>query len=95
MGPDAKVSTGYLAAASTSRSENMLYHPQAFLFGTTDLEMPTDVTFKARRTEDGISMRLLGQYNASTDSVLYRFDVLYGFKAIQPRFAVRQPILPS
>lgn len=81
-----------IGAANTSYSQNMAYHPQAFAFGTTDLELPGGLAFSARRTEDGISMRLIGQYDVSTDRVVYRFDVLYGIVTVQPRFAVRIPV---
>jgi hypothetical protein len=77
-----------LGTASAVYSQNLAYHPNAFAFGTVDLEMP-DVEFKARRVEDGISMRLVSQYDIKTNSTYFRLDLLSGIVAVEPRKACR------
>ncbi len=68
---------------------SVLFHKNAFCFGTADLIMPDDVSFKARRVKDGISMRMLRQYTISDDQMPCRIDVLYGFKTIRPTLACK------
>jgi len=78
----------FLGTASTAYPQNLAYHPNAFAFATVDLDMPP-VAFKARKVEDGISMRLVGQYDVNTDDTYYRLDLLHGIAVVQPRFASR------
>lgn len=78
----------FLGATSTVYPQNLAYHPHAFAFATVDMDMP-DVEFKARRTEDGISMRLVSQYDVKTDDTYFRLDLLHGIAVVQPRFASR------
>lgn len=78
----------FLGSASTAYPQNLAYHPNAYAFATVDLDMPP-VEFKARRTEDGISMRLVGQYDVNTDDTYYRIDLLHGIAVVQPRFGSR------
>jgi len=78
----------FLGTALAVYPQNLAYHPNAFAFATVDLDMPP-VEFKARRTEDGVSMRIVGQYDAMTDDTYYRIDLLHGIAVVQPRFASR------
>ncbi|MCP4308584.1 MAG: hypothetical protein GY788_27650 [bacterium] len=68
---------------------SLAYHKDAFAFGTADLIMPDGVDFTARRTFDGISMRIVRQYDINNDKFPCRIDVLYGYKAIRPQLAAR------
>lgn len=69
--------------------QNLCYHKDAFAFVTADLEMPNGVDFAARKVMDGISMRLVRQYNINNDTIPCRIDVLYGYKTIRPELACR------
>ena len=51
--------------------------------------MPKGVDMGARKSYDGISLRLIRDYDISTDKFLARFDVLYGYKTLRPQLAVR------
>lgn len=75
--------------ANTAYTTSMLFHPEAFTFVTADLEMPGEVSFKDRRTVDGISMRIIRQYDINNDSLPCRLDVYYGYKTIRPELACR------
>lgn len=68
---------------------SMGYHKDAFAFATADLVMPKGVDFSARDVLDGISMRIVRQYDINNDQFPCRLDVLYGHKAIRPQLAVR------
>ncbi len=68
---------------------SMGYHKDAFTFATADLVMPNGVDFAAREVMDGISMRIVRQYDINTDQIPARIDVLYGYKTLRPEHAVR------
>lgn len=68
---------------------SLLYHPDAFAFVTADLEVPRGVDFAARESHDGISMRLVRDYDGKSDQMLCRFDVLYGYGLLDESLACR------
>lgn len=68
---------------------SMGYHKDAFAFATADLVMPRGVDFSAREVLDGISMRIVRQYDINNDNLPCRIDVLYGYKTIRPELACR------
>jgi hypothetical protein len=78
-----------VAGASGIYDVSMLYHPDAFTFATADLVMPKGVDFAAREVMDGISMRIVRQYDINNDQMPCRLDVLYGYKTIRPELACR------
>jgi hypothetical protein len=77
------------ASASQALGQNLVYHKDAFAFVSADLEMPDGVDFKARKVMDGISMRIIRQYDINNDSIPARIDVFYGYKTIRPELACR------
>jgi len=83
--------TGGLAAsanASTNFAQSICYHKNAFAFVSADLELPPNVE-AFRRTQDGISMRIVRGYDIVNDLITSRLDVLYGYKTIRPELACR------
>jgi hypothetical protein len=68
---------------------DMVFHKDAFAFATADLIMPSGVDFAARESMDGLSMRIVRQYDISQDKFPTRLDILYGFKTIRPQLACR------
>jgi hypothetical protein len=74
--------------ASTQYRQNLAYYPEAFTLATADLEMPTSGVVEAARAEfDGISLRMITGYNITTDQLITRMDILYGYAAIRPEWA--------
>jgi hypothetical protein len=67
----------------------MVYHKDAFTFATADLVMPKGVDFAAREVYDGISIRVVRQYDINNDAFPCRLDVLYGYKTIRAQLAAR------
>ena len=78
-----------IGAASTVYKPSLAFHEDAFAFATADLVMPSGVDFASRQVMDGISMRIVRQYDISGDKFPCRLDVLYGFKTIRPELACR------
>lgn len=78
-----------VGTASQSYGISMAYRKNAFAFATADLIMPKGVDFAAREVLDGISMRIVRQYDITNDKFPCRIDVLYGYKTIRPQLACR------
>ncbi len=77
------------AGASGIRNEMLLFHPDAFTLATADLIMPNGLHFSGRSEQDGISIRMLQQYDINNDRMPTRIDVLYGYKTLRPELACR------
>jgi len=78
-----------VGGASAIYRPSLVFHPDAFTFATADLVMPRGVDMAARSVQDGISMRLVRQYDINEDRMPCRIDVLYGFRTIRPELACR------
>lgn len=75
--------------ASADYGISLAHHKDAFAFATADLIKPNGVDFCAREVMDGISMRIVRDYDINNDKLPCRLDVLYGYKAIRPELACR------
>jgi len=75
--------------ANTPYGQSLLFHEDAFTFATADLVMPNGVDWAAREVFDGISMRIVRQYDINADRFPTRLDVMYGFKTLRPQLACR------
>lgn len=75
--------------ASTPYGQSLLFHKDAFCFATADLVMPQGVDFSARENYDGISIRIVRQYDINNDKFPCRLDVLYGYKTLRAQMAAR------
>lgn len=78
-----------VGGASAVYKPSALFHKDAFAFATADLVMPTGVDFSAREVMDGLSMRVVRQYDINNDKFPTRIDVLYGYKTIRQQLACR------
>ncbi len=79
----------FIGAASTAYPQNLVYHKDAITFATADLLMPQGVDMASRQVHNGISMRIVRQYDINNDRLPCRIDVLYGFSTIRPQMACR------
>jgi len=79
----------FLGAASTTYPQNIAYHKDAFTLATADLILPQGVDMASRANHNGISMRIVRQYDINNDRMPCRVDVLYGCAAIRSQLACR------
>ena len=79
----------FVGAAGVQYPQNLVYHKDAITFATADLVMPQGVDMASRQVHNGISMRIVRQYDINNDRMPCRVDVLYGFSVIRPQMAVR------
>lgn len=75
--------------ASDALTTSLLYNKDAFTFVTADLMMPGGVDWAKREVMDGISMRIVRDYDINNDNMPCRIDVLYGYKTLRPQWATR------
>lgn len=78
-----------VGTASTNYGQSLVYNKDAFTFATADLVMPKGVDWGAREVYDGISLRIVRQYDINNDLLPCRVDILYGYKTIRPQLACR------
>jgi len=79
----------FIGAASTQYAQNLVYHKDAITLATADLLMPQGVDMASRQVHNGISMRIVRQYDINNDRMPCRIDVLYGYSTIRPQMGVR------
>ena len=78
-----------LGSAATQYAQNLVYHKDAITFATADLLLPQGVDMASRQVHNGISMRVVRQYDINNDRLPCRIDVLYGYSTIRPQMGVR------
>lgn len=79
----------FVGTAATTYPMNLGFHKNAFALVTVPLEMPDGAAFKARENYNGLSIRVIKDYDITNDTDVIRLDVLYGVKAIYPDLACR------
>ncbi len=87
--PAASAVVTMLGSAASQYAQNLVYHKDAITFATADLLMPQGVDMASRQVHNGISMRIVRQYDINNDRLPCRIDVLYGYSTIRPQMAVR------
>ena len=87
--PAGSQSVVFVGAGSSQYPQNLVYHKDAITFATADLMMPQGVDMASRQVHNGISMRIVRQYDINNDRMPCRIDVLYGYSVIRPQMAVR------
>ena len=86
---DDDVVTYIPVTASTAYRQNMVFHKNAFALVSVPLVSPPGAVDVGRETYRGTSVRVIPVYDGINDESLWRLDVLYGVKTIDPRLAVR------
>lgn len=78
-----------IGTASGIYRPSLVFHEDAFTFATADLVMPKGVDFAAREVMDGLSMRIVRQFDIVNDKFPCRLDVLYGYQTLRAQLACR------
>jgi hypothetical protein len=76
----------FIGTLSTGYARNLAFHRDSLVLATADLELPKGVDMASRASMDGLSLRFVRQYDATTDNFLARFDILYGTKVVRPEW---------
>jgi hypothetical protein len=87
--PVSSAALTFLGGSNTQYAQNLIYHKDAITFATADLLLPQGVDMASRQVHNGISMRVVRQYDINNDRLPCRIDVLYGYSTIRPAMGVR------
>jgi len=87
--PQNSAAVTFVGAPSTVYPQNLIMHKNAISLATADLIMPQGVDMASRQNYNGISLRVVRQYDINNDRMPCRIDVLYGYGVIRPQMAVR------
>ena len=87
--PQSGAAITMLGNANSQYAQNLVYHKDAITFATADLILPQGVDMASRQVHNGISMRIVRQYDINNDRMPCRIDVLYGYSVIRPQMACR------
>jgi hypothetical protein len=77
------------AGASENLNGSLVYHKSAFTVATADLILPTGRDFASREVYDGVSLRVIRDYDINNDQFPCRVDVLFGKLAQRAGLAAR------
>ena len=87
--PQSSAVVTMLGSSNSQYAQNLVYHKDAITFATADLLLPQGVDMASRQVHNGISLRVVRQYDINNDRLPCRIDVLYGYSAIRPAMGVR------
>lgn len=73
---------------AAANNQSLLFEKGFAAFATADLVLPKGTDMASRQVFDGISMRMVRDYDVVKDRILTRLDVLYGFKVLRPSLGV-------
>lgn len=78
-----------MGTAGQTGPRNMVYHKDAYVFASADLEMPDGVDWRARVAlpQLGFSLRAVRQYDINTDAFPTRFDILAATAPLYPELS--------
>ena len=86
--PAAAAAVSVVGSVGRNYPQNLAFNKNAFALVTVPLEIPKGV-WGARATHNGLSIRILKDYNILTDEEICRLDIMYGVKTIYPELACR------
>ena len=80
-----------VGAASTVTPQGLAAHKDAFTLAMADLPLPKGTDMAARVSDDqlGMSIRMIRDYDITTDKFPCRLDVLFGWATLRPELACR------
>jgi hypothetical protein len=87
--PQAGAAVTMVGSAATAYPQNLIYQKDSIAFATADLLLPTGVHMASRQVHNGVSMRIVSQYDINNDRMPTRVDVLYGASVIRGQAGVR------
>ncbi len=79
----------FMGTANTAYRQSLAFHKDAFTLAMVPMRMPDAAYNGTRQSYKGMSIRMIPIYDGTNDVESWRLDILYGFKAVDPRLAVR------
>lgn len=81
----------FIGTAGSTVEYGLAFHKDAFTLACADLPLVNGTDMCQRVSDDqlGISIRLIRDYIPTTDQLVSRLDILYGWAALRPELAVK------
>ncbi|MGH7744492.1 MAG: P22 phage major capsid protein family protein [Candidatus Dormibacteria bacterium] len=81
----------FMGTSNTATAVNLMYQKNALALAVAPLEdsLPGAEVSSAVDPENGLSIRYVRQYVATTDQTVRRLDILYGWAVVRPELGVR------
>lgn len=79
----------FRGTASTAYAQNLAYHKNALGLVMCPLELPDSVAWKSRVQHEGMSIRIIKDYDIDDDEEISRLDIFYGVKSLYPELGSR------
>jgi hypothetical protein len=86
---DAAPADNAVITLKATHTANLAFHKNAFALVTCPLELPDGAAWKARQSANGLSVRVVKDYDIDSDDEIIRIDILYGVKTLYPELACR------
>jgi hypothetical protein len=86
---NAEITVRGVAQTKTLFASNMAFHEQAFGFASVPFEKIDSIAWGAERTEDGLSIAVVKDFDIMTRKEIVRLDVLFGTKTLHADWACR------
>jgi len=87
--PADEAAVTFVGSASTTYTQNLAFHSEAFRMVSVPLIMPTNAEFAAQETVDGITVAIVRDFDVKTRKMITRLDFLGGLAAVRPEWACR------
>jgi hypothetical protein len=75
--------------AGTAYPQNLAFARNAIALVNVPLIMPDGASFKAQESHDGLSIRVVKDYDITNDVEIIRLDIMFGVETIYPDLGVR------
>ncbi len=85
----AAIANGSAIVVVGTHAANLAFHKNAFALVMVPLELPDGAPFKAQESYNGMSVRVVKDYDVANDLEIIRLDIMYGVAAIYPELSCR------
>lgn len=86
---DAAPADNAAITVKASHKANLAFHKNAFGLVMCPLQKPDGASWAEQETHNGLSIRVVKDYDIDSDDEIIRLDILYGVKALYPELACR------
>lgn len=76
-------------SSATGYAQNLVMHKNALALTMVPMEKPAGAVGAEQVSYNGMSMRMIPTYDGVNDISMWRIDILYGVKALNPELATR------
>ena len=87
--PAANAALTFLGTPGATYPQNLVFAENAFALCMVPMELPGGASRKSRASYEGLSIRVIEDYDIINDVNMWRLDILYGVAPIYPDLATR------